>query len=112
MHLRINSRHLEVTPAMRTHLEVRLERIRKHFDHVIDASAFLMVDKAKEKSLRQTAELTLHLKGKELFAQAHHEDLYHAVDAVIDKLDRQLVKHKEIIQDHHHDKNKVQSISQ
>jgi len=52
MHLRINSRHLEVTPAMRTHLEVRLERIRKHFDHVIDASVFLMVDKAKEKDLR------------------------------------------------------------
>ncbi len=75
-------------------------------------AAFLMVDKAKEKDLRQTAELTLHLKGKELFAQAHHEDLYHAMDAVIDKLDRQLLKHKEIIQDHHHDKNKVQSLSQ
>jgi putative sigma-54 modulation protein len=64
-----------------------------------------MVDKAKEKGLRQTAELTLHLKGKELFAQAHHEDLYHAMDAVIDKLDRQVIKHKERIQDHHHDKH-------
>jgi len=73
MHLRINSRHLEITPAIRTHLEVRLERIRKHFDHVIDASAFLMVDKAKEKDLRQTAELTLHLKGKELFAQSSRQ---------------------------------------
>jgi putative sigma-54 modulation protein len=105
MNLRINSRHLEVTPSIRDHLENRLERIRKHFDHVIDASAFLMVDKAKEKELRQTAELTLHLKGKELFAQAHHEDLYHAMDAVIDKLDRQVIKHKERIQDHHHDKH-------
>ena len=112
MNLKINSRHVEVTPAMRNHLEAGLAKIRKHFDHVIDASAFLMVDKAKEKDLRQTAELTLHLKGKELFAQAHHEDLYHAMDAVIDKLDRQLLKHKEIIQDHHHDKNKVQSLSQ
>ena len=54
MNLRINSRHLEVTPAIRSHLEDRLERIRKHFNHVIDASAFLMVDKAKEKDLRQT----------------------------------------------------------
>ncbi len=87
-------------------------RCLNRMNDVIDASAFLMVDKAKEKDLRQTAELTLHLKGKELFAQAHHEDLYHAMDAVIDKLDRQLLKHKEIIQDHHHDKNKVQSLSQ
>ena len=100
MNLRINSRHLEVTPAIRSHLEDRLERIRKHFNHVIDASAFLMVDKAKEKDLRQTAELTLHLKGKELFAEAHHQDLYQAMDAVVDKLDRQLLKHKERIQDH------------
>ncbi|MBJ7379556.1 MAG: ribosome-associated translation inhibitor RaiA [Polynucleobacter sp.] len=104
MNLKINSRHLEITPGIRTHLEERLQRIRKHFDHVIDASAFLMVDKAKEKDLRQTAELTLHLKGKDLFAQAHHEDLYHAMDAVIDKLDRQVVKHKERIQNHHHPK--------
>ena len=109
MNLRINSRHLEVTPGIRDHLENRLERIRKHFDHVIDASAFLMVDKAKEKGLRQTAELTLYLKGKELFAQAHHEDLYHAMDAVIDKLDRQVIKHKERIQDHHHDKHQLQN---
>ncbi len=64
MNLKINSRHVEVTPAMRTHLEAGLAKIRKHFDHVIDASAFL----------------------------------------VVDKLERQVVKHKEKIQDHHHEK--------
>jgi len=64
-----------------------------------------MVDKAKEKDLRQTAEITIHLKGKELFAQAHHADLYHAMDAVVDKLERQVVKHKEKVQDHHHEKH-------
>ena len=105
MNLKINSRHLEVTPAMRTHLESGKKRIRKHFDHVIDASAFLLIDKAKEKELRQTAEITIHLKGKELFAEAHHEDLYHAMDAVVDKLERQVVKHKEKIQSHHHEKH-------
>ena len=105
MNLKINSRHVEVTPGMREHLEVGFAKIRKHFDHVIDASAFLIVDKAKEKDLRQTAEITIHLKGKELFAQAHHYDLYHAMDAVVDKLERQVVKHKEKIQDHHHEKH-------
>ena len=105
MNLKINSRHVEVTPGMREHLEVGFAKIRKHFDHVIDASAFLIVDKAKEKDLRQTAEITIHLKGKELFAQAHHSDLYHAMDAVVDKLERQVVKHKEKFQDHHHEKH-------
>ena len=105
MNLKINSRHLEVTPAMRTHLETGMQRIRKHFDHVIDASAFLLIDKAKEKDLRQTAEITIHLKGKELFAEAHHEDLYHAMDAVVEILERQVVKHKEKIQSHHHEKH-------
>jgi putative sigma-54 modulation protein len=105
MNLKINSRHVEVTPGMREHLEAGFAKIRKHFDHVIDASAFLMVDKAKEKDLRQTAEITIHLKGKELFAQAHHSDLYHAMDAVVDKLERQVVKHKEKIQGHHHEKH-------
>ena len=105
MNLKINSLHLEVTPAMRTHLETGMQRIRKHFVHVIDASAFLLIDKAKEKDLRQTAEITIHLKGKELFAEAHHEDLYHAMDAVVEKLERQVVKHKEKIQSHHHEKH-------
>lgn len=52
MNLKINSRHLEVTPAMRSHLEAGLAKIRKYFDHVIDASAFLVVDNAKEKDRR------------------------------------------------------------
>ncbi|CAM3710954.1 ribosome hibernation-promoting factor, HPF/YfiA family [Polynucleobacter brandtiae] len=109
MNLKINSRHVEVSPAMRTHLEAGLAKIRKHFDHVLDASAFLIVDNAKEKDLRQTAEITLHLKGKELFAQSHHADLYHAMDSVVEKLERQVVKHKEKIQNHHHEKSFEQS---
>ena len=51
------------------------------------------------------SEITIHLKGKDLFAEAHNADLYHAMDAVVDKLERQVVKHKEKIQDHHHEKH-------
>ena len=105
VNLTINSRDLEVTPAMRMHVEDGMEKIRKHFDHVLDASAILIVDNAKEKDLRQGAEITIHLKGKELFAEAHNADLYHAMDQVVDKLERQVVKHKEKIQDHYHDKH-------
>jgi len=103
MNLRINSHHVEVTPAMKAHLEERVVRIKKHFDQVIDISAMLIVDKAKEKNLRQTAELTLHIKGKDLFAEAHHEDLYQAIDAAINKLDKQILKHKERVKAHHHE---------
>ena len=103
MNLRINSHHVEVTPAIKTHVEERVVRIKKHFDQVINISATLIVDKAKEKNLRQTAELTLHIKGKDLFAEAHHEDLYHAIDAAVDKLDKQVLKHKEQVKSHHHE---------
>lgn len=104
MNLKIISRHLEVTPAMRSHLEAGLAKIRKRFNHVIDASTFLVIDNAKEKDRRQSAEITIHLKGKELFAEAHNADLYHTMDAVVEKLGHQVVKHKEKIQDHHHEK--------
>jgi putative sigma-54 modulation protein len=105
MKLKINSGHLEVTPAMRSHMESGMSKIRKHFDHVIDATVFLMIDNAKEKDLRQTAELTIHLKVKDLYAEAHNADLYHAIDAAVGKLERQVVKHKEKVQDHHHEKH-------
>ena len=104
VNLTINSRDLEVTPAMRMHVKNGMEKIRKHFDHVIDATVFFMIDNATEKALRHTAELTIHLKGRELYAEAHNEDLYHAIDAVVNKLERQVAKHKEKMQDHHHEK--------
>lgn len=105
MNLKINSRHLEVSPAMQTHIEVGMIKIRKHFDHVIDATIFLMIDNAKEKDLRQIAEITIHLKGKDLYAESHNADLYHAIDAAVGKLERQVIKHKEKVQDHHHEKH-------
>jgi len=105
MNLTINSRDLEVTPAMRKHVEDGMQKIRKHFDHVIDATVFFMIDNTTEKALRHTAELTIHLKGRELFAEAQNKDLYHAIDDVVLKLERQVVKHKEKIQNHHHEKH-------
>jgi putative sigma-54 modulation protein len=105
MNVTINSRDLEVTPAMRKHVEDGMQKIRKHFAHVIDATVFFMIDNTTEKALRHTAELTIHLKGRELFAEAQNKDLYHAIDDVVLKLERQVVKHKEKIQNHHHEKH-------
>lgn len=97
MNLSISGHHLEVTPAIRAYVTAKLERIRRHFDQVIDVSTVLSVDK-----LVQKAEITLHVPGKDLYAEASHEDLYAAIDALFDKLDRQVVKHKSKRGQHDH----------
>ena len=64
------------------------------------------IEKQKEKEKRQRAECNIHVKGNDLFAESAHEDLYAAVDDLVDKLDRQVVKHKNRITDHHHSATK------
>ena len=103
MNLTISGHHLEVTPALRGYVTTKLERISRHFDQVVDIKVLLTVDNLKEKALRQKAECNIHVKGKDLFAESAHEDLYAAVDELVDKLDRQVGKHKARLQDHHHD---------
>jgi putative sigma-54 modulation protein len=61
------------------------------------------VEKQKEKERRQRAECNIHVKGSDMFAECSHQDLYAAVDELVDKLDRQVVRHKSRIQDHHHE---------
>lgn len=103
MNLTISGHHLEVTPALRTYVTTKLDRIKRHFDQVVDIKVLLTLDNQKEKELRQKAECNIHLKGIELFAESVHSDLYAAVDELVDKLDRQVVRHKDRMQSHHHD---------
>jgi len=103
MNLTISGHHLEVTPALRTYVTTKLDRIKRHFDQVVDVKVLLTLDNQKEKELRQKAECNIHLKGIELFAESVHSDLYAAVDELVDKLDRQVVRHKDRMQSHHHD---------
>ena len=96
MNLQISGHHLEVTPAIRDYVTGKLERVTRHFDNVIDVNVILSVDKLKQK-----AEVTVHLSGKEVFVESVDEDLYAAIDILVDKLDRQIQKHKQKVQDHH-----------
>lgn len=89
MNLSISGHHVEVTPALREYVTTKLRRIRHHFDQVIDVNVILSVEK-----LVQRAEMKLLVAGREIFAEATHTDLYAAVDTLIDKLDRQVIKHK------------------
>jgi putative sigma-54 modulation protein len=89
MNLNVSGHHLEVTPAIRSYVNGKLERVRRHFDHVIDAHVILSVSK-----LRQKAEVTLHLRGKDIHCECVDADLYAAIDLLIDKLDRQVLRYK------------------
>ncbi|NBS09002.1 MAG: ribosome-associated translation inhibitor RaiA [Betaproteobacteria bacterium] len=102
MNLTISGHHLEVTPALRSYVTHKLDRITRHFDQVVDVKVLLTVEKQKEKERRQRAECNIHVKGSDMFAESANADLYAAVDDLVDKLDRQVVRHKNKLQDHQH----------
>ncbi|MFM9884098.1 MAG: ribosome hibernation-promoting factor, HPF/YfiA family [Burkholderiales bacterium] len=104
MNLKITGHHISVTPALRTYVESKLERVVRHFDHVIDVSVILAVEKLKHRS-----EVTLHAKGKEIFVEAIGDNMYAAIDALVDKLDRAVLKHKSRAFAHPHDAIKHQA---
>ena len=106
MNLTISGHHLEVTPALREYVLTKLDRVTRHFDQVVDINVLLTVEKLTEKERRQKAEVTLHVKGKDIFVEQSHEDLYAAIDQLMDKLDRQVCRHKDRLQDHHHQSTK------
>ncbi|MDF0606106.1 ribosome-associated translation inhibitor RaiA [Neisseriaceae bacterium TC5R-5] len=95
MNLKVTGLHLEVTPSLRQYVESKMERVTRHVDHVIDASITLSVDK-----LVQKAEVNVRLPGKDIHVEATEADMYAAIDVLMDKLDRQVLKHKEKLADH------------
>ena len=90
MNLNLIGNHVEITPAMRDYVLSKIDRVTRHFDHVIDINVTLSVDK-----LRQKAEATIRVPGKDIFVEADGLDMYASIDSLVDKLDRQLIKYKE-----------------
>ena len=100
----LSGHHVEITDALRQYVNAKMERLERHFDNVTDIHVVLSVEK-----LRQKAEATLLLSGSKLFADATDEDMYAAIDALADKLDRQVKKHKEKITDHHRSEGSIKN---
>jgi len=96
MNLQLTGHHLEITPALRDYVTSKLAKISNHFDHVIDVKVTMSVEK-----LAQKVEATLHVPGNDLHAECANDNMYSAIDMLTDKLDRQVVKHKEKLGDHH-----------
>ena len=97
MQVNISGHQLDVTDALRDYVGEKLGRLERHFDRITNVQVTMTVEKLKQK-----IEATLHIAGGEVVANAEHEDMYAAVDELMDKLDRQVVKHKDRLQNHHH----------
>lgn len=96
MQLNVTGHHVDITTSMKDYVEKKLDRIVRHSDHVIDVHCVLTVEK-----LRHKAEATVLLTGATVHADATEENMYAAIDALADKLDRRVKKHKEKLSDHH-----------
>jgi putative sigma-54 modulation protein len=96
MQLNVTGHHVDVTPALRDYVATKLQRLERHFDHVSDVHCILTVEKLAHK-----AEATIHLSGGTIHADSTENDMYAAIDGLVDKLNRQVRKHKEKMTDHH-----------
>lgn len=95
MQINLTGHHVDITDSLRDYVDTKFSKLERHFDHINNVHVILKVEK-----LQQIAEATLHLSGTEVFATSEHADMYAAIDALIDKLDRQVIKHKEKIKRH------------
>lgn len=106
MQLNITGHHVDITDSLQNYVESKLERLERHFDNVTNVHVILTVEKQ-----RQKAEATIHISGADVYADAVNSDMYASIDALIDKLDRQIKKHKEKMQDHHRSEGRAQKHS-
>ena len=96
MQIDLTGHHVDITDALRGYVGEKMDKLERHFDQITDIHVILSIEK-----LRQQAEATLDLSGSKVHALAESDDMYAAIDALIDKLDRQVIKHKEKLRDHH-----------
>ena len=98
MNLHLTGHHLEITPPIRDYVASKLARVTHHFDHLIDVNVILTVEK-----LRHRIEANVRVRGKDIFCEHADADMYAAIDGLVDKLDRTIIKHKERSLEHRHD---------
>ena len=96
MQLSVTGHQIDITDALRKYVASKIERIERHSYLISDVHCILKVEK-----LRHKAEATVSVNGGTIYADAIEEDMYAAIDALVDKLDRQVRKHKEKLADHH-----------
>ncbi|MDP3559922.1 MAG: ribosome-associated translation inhibitor RaiA [Legionellaceae bacterium] len=96
MDIQFVGKNVEVTPALRNFTKDKLSRLERHYDHITSMHITFRIEK-----LEQIVEATVYLRKLEICASAQSELMYTAVDEIVHKLDRQIIKHKEKVQNHH-----------
>lgn len=89
MKINLSGHHVEVTSSLREYVDTKFSKLERHFDQINNTQVILTVEK-----LDQKAEATVHMRGGEVFASAVNADMYNSIDTLVDKLDRQILKHK------------------
>ena len=102
MQINLTGHHIEITDSLRDYVNEKIGRLEKHFEKVSNTHVILSVE-----NVRQKAEATVNMSGNSIFAEATAEDMYASIDALADKLDRQVKKHKEKLKNHLHHKPKA-----
>ena len=95
MQINLTGHHVEITDSLRTYVDTKFNKLERHFDQISNVPVILNVEK-----LNQKAEATVFLSGAEVFASSENQDMYAAIDSMVDKLDRQVLKHKEKLKKH------------
>lgn len=95
MQINLTGHHIEITDSLREYVEGKFTKLERHFEQINNVYIVLNVEKMQHK-----AEAKLNVNGNEIFAISEHTDMYAAIDSLIDKLDRQVIKHKEKLTRH------------
>ena len=104
MQINLTGHHIDITESLKSYVDNKFERLQRHFENITNIHVILTVEKE-----RQKAEATVHVNRGNLFADNEQQDMYAAIDGLVDKLDRQLKKHKEKLTDHHRAEGGIKS---
>jgi len=108
MNLTVTGHHVDVTSSMRNYVNDKMERLQRHSENLFGIHVILTV----EEKTRQKAEATIDVAGARLYADETRGDMYSAIDLLTDKLDRQLIRHKEKQKNHRHEREVPPSVDE
>jgi putative sigma-54 modulation protein len=112
MDIRIMARHFDLTDSLKNYINQKLARVLRHCEQVIDVLVVMDSQKVKDRTKQHHVEVSIHLKGKHIIAENTHFDMYAAIDGIMDKLDRQVIKNNRIRHEHYHDKHSAFMLSE
>ena len=97
MNITTTARHFEASPELIEHIEERIGRLKRYFDHILNVDVIMDVQK-----FRHLAEVKVHVNGHDFTAREESEDMYGSIDLTAKSLERQIKKFKGKMIDHHH----------